>query len=136
MLATSCQESSFPLTSGRETSDPGEIRFEVPKFRTSSLIAHISQTRGSSESPVFSLSCEGTRFFRLLFHAQKQKNKNKTKTKQNKTKIIIITIIIIIIIIIMIIKQQQRAEKTESSRRLVFLPIIFIAFKANGKSKL
>ena len=27
--------SSFPLTSGRETNDPGKIRFEVRKYRTS-----------------------------------------------------------------------------------------------------
>ena len=34
MLTASYQESSFPLTNVRETSDPGEIRFEVLKYQT------------------------------------------------------------------------------------------------------
>ena len=33
--APSYPGSSFPLTSGRETNDPGKIRFEVRKYRTS-----------------------------------------------------------------------------------------------------
>ena len=32
LFATSYPGSSFPLTSGRETSDPGKIRFESPKI--------------------------------------------------------------------------------------------------------
>jgi len=115
MLATSYQESLFPLTSSRETSDSGKIGFEVQKHWTYSWIAPSSQTHDSIKLLGFSLTCEGT----LI-------GSNVSKTRAQKSGCCCRLIFVLIIFIVFKANENQGYDGTGYS----LLWILFILYSS------